>query len=312
MVNRKIIDAHAHIRPARLCGKTDHPLKVTMEPCGRAVLENGTVYQILPPYFTDSRFDPEALIGTMDAFGIEKSILMQSFAFKMNEEIAAAVSQYPDRFAGAMVVDPRDEDAAEQVRKWHKRGLSVIKFEMSNILGFTHDNAYPDFEFDNPDVLAILKEAEKLGITVVIDPNVPGSKGYQVEKIGKIVKMMPQLKVVICHLGFMTLSALDQPGTVSRWKEMLALAGYDNVWFDISALPDLFLDEGYPFKSGLKLVEEFIREYGEEKAIWGSDLPGTLSSATCRQMIEMFEKDENLSDSAKNRLFYDNAVAAYF
>lgn len=308
----RIIDGHAHIIPAHLLGKTDEALGTKMVPFGRLIYENGETTQRMPPFFETSSFSTEALLRTMREHGAEKAVLLQSYTFRINEDIAEAVTAYPDILRGAMVIDPREQDAAEQVYRWNRRGLSIIKFEMSTVQGFSHPKAYPGLRFDAPDVMALFDTCQELGMTAVIDTSPVRGSGYQVEAIGNAVKIHPRLKFVICHLGFSKPELVGDRALYNRWLELCELARFDNVWFDVSALPDLFLEtENYPFPTALMFVKEFLSRYGELKLIWGSDVPGSLGSATYRQMIDMFALTD-LSESCKEALFRTNAETVYF
>ncbi|MEI3413950.1 MAG: amidohydrolase family protein [Christensenellales bacterium] len=167
---RKAIDAHVHILPETMLGRTDSALKTKAEKFGIFVYENGETCRRVPPYFENTSFSTEALLATIGQFGIEKAVILQSFTFRINEEVAEAVAKYPDKLKGAMVIDPRDEDSVAQMRFWHKRGLTILKFEMSTVQGFSHPRAYPEMRFDGADVMKLFDEAEKLGITVAVIP----------------------------------------------------------------------------------------------------------------------------------------------
>lgn len=309
---RKIIDGHVHIIPKHILGKTDPALGTKCEKFGIFVYENGEICRRVPPIFEDSSYTTECLLATLDQFEVEQAVILQSFTFRINEDVAQAVAKYPDRLKGAMVIDPREADAVDQVRYWHRRGLTIMKFEMSTVQGFSHPKAYPTMRFDAPDVMALFDEAEKLGITVAVDPSPAFGNGYQVDALRTAIQAHPKLKFVICHLGFAMPDYLTDPSKKAEWERMCALAGYDNVWMDVAAMCDLFLEEGYPFRGCFGLLNEFISRYGDTKVIWGSDVPGSFNSATYREMVDMFEKEAGLSEQTKNRLFYQNALEAYY
>ena len=113
---RKAIDAHVHILPETMLGRTDSALKTKAEKFGIFVYENGETCRRVPPYFESTSFSTEALLATIGQFGIEKAVILQSFTFRINEEVAEAVAKYPDKLKGAMVIDPRDEDSVAQMR----------------------------------------------------------------------------------------------------------------------------------------------------------------------------------------------------
>jgi predicted TIM-barrel fold metal-dependent hydrolase len=184
-----------------------------------------------------------------------------------------------------------------------------VKFELSEGAGFC--GWYPDLRLDSPLFMRIWARAESLGLAVAIDPSHIGSKGYQVEELEKVVPAFPRLNFVICHLGFPYPGIEKNADDLARWERMLRLAGYGNVWFDISALSVFFRDEGYPFASAAAIVSKFTAHYGADKAVWGSDIPGALVFATYRQLLDMLTKSGRFAGSDLDRLLGVNARDAY-
>jgi predicted TIM-barrel fold metal-dependent hydrolase len=246
----------------------------------------------------------------MDNAGVERALIIAS-APRQIPDIAAVVASWPDRFIGAMTIR-LDEKCLESIAFNHKMGLTAIKFEMSEGLGFTSPYMYPDFKLDSPGMLRILEQADSLGVSITIDPGRIGGRGYQVEEIDRITKKFPQVHFIITHLGFPDINMKKGSKTHERWHYMTTFAKRDNVWFDISALSDFYKDEAYPFPSAAALVRLFMDEYGSQKVIWGSDIPGSLCHATYRQLIDMFERSPLFNEAEKDMMFYDNAMRAYF
>lgn len=306
---RKKYDAHVHIIPPEMLHATDPRFHITREPFGRVKTSSGYMLQLLPAYFEASSFSADALIATMDVHGVEKAAVMQALCFTMNEAVAEAVKKYPDRLAGAMVVEPVP-GWEETMRHWYARGLRILKFEMSAGMGFCSPKAYPDFRFDDPVVSDMLALAQTLGITVTVDPSRIGGQGYQPEALYEAAVRMPELHLVICHLGYPATPIEDGPEK-ARWEQMLELARLCNVWFDVSAMPALFKADAYPYTDAVAAVANFIRTYGAKKAIWGTDIPGTLLNATYAQMVQMFEDSTQFSEEEKECLFRRNAQDAY-
>jgi predicted TIM-barrel fold metal-dependent hydrolase len=91
---------------------------------------------------------------------------------------------------------------------------------------------------------------------------------------------------------------------------MVSAASLPNCWLDVSAMPDFFDKEGWPYPSALELLRLAAASVGPEKLLWGSDIPSTLCRATYPQMIEMFRR-AGLREAELDMLFYTNALAAY-
>ena len=309
---RQKIDAHVHIVPAHLLGKTDRRFDVTVEAHGIKRFADGSVCQFMPDYLSESRFSANTLIKSMDNMGIEKAVILQSPCFSLNADTVQAVRGYPDRFKGSMIIEPWDERCLKDIEDWYGDGLTVMKFETSAGLGYTHPNMFPDLQFDSPLFEQIWAKAESLKITVTIDPGPIGSRGYQVERLDRMIQKFSGLRWVICHLGFPFPGLRDDAEKYRRWQEMTALAQHKNVWFDISAMPALFDQEEYPFPSATELLHAFIATYGADKPVWGSDVPGTLCYGTYAQMVSAFERCGLFTEEQKALMFYENAQKAYF
>lgn len=266
--------------------------------------------QLMPPYFEDSAFTAESLIRTMDFYSVEKAVIMQSLCFSMNELVARAVAQYPDRLAGAMIVEPT-ENRRERILQWYEKGLRVLKFEMSAGMGFSSTRAFPNMRFDDDEIVDMFSLADELGITVTIDPSRIGGHGYQPDCLLEVLSKFPKLHTVICHLGYPKEEMIVDSADDCEWRKMADLARLPNVWFDVSALPALYQHQSYPFTRALERVAAFASQYGTKKLIWGSDIPGTLLHATYGQMIDMFAGSQLFSEKELRQLFFENASTAY-
>ena len=305
---RKKIDAHVHILPSHMLGRQDPRFRVTREGFGRVRTSSGYELQLLLPYFERSDFSAEALLATMDFYGVDKAVIMQALCFTMNEEVADAVAWAPDRLTGAMVIEPRP-GWDEEMQLWHQRGLRVLKFEMSTGMGFSSPKAYPQMQFNDPLLLEMFALAQQLEITVAVDSSRIGGHGYQPEQLRQAAENFPELHFVICHLGY---PAPDMnPEQLARWRRMTELAGLPNVWFDVSALPALFAKQPYPWKQAVNLMVDFVQRFGSQKVVWGTDIPGTLMNATYPQMVDLFENCGKWTQEEKENLFWKNAQDAY-
>ena len=155
------------------------------------------------------------------------------------------------------------------------------------------------------------KYAEENSLTVAIDAGPIENKGYTVDVYQALIESFPRLRFVFCHLGLPFPGMHEQAEKYAQWKTMCALARFDTVWFECSALSTFYIEEAYPFPSAQAVVREFMDQYGKEKVIWATDIPGTLNDATYRQLIDTYEKSPLFTDEEKDAMFYDNAVKAY-
>ena len=303
----ELIDAHVHIVPRELLGKRDERFGLTVEPCGIKA-GGGERIRFMPPFFDDSAFTSRALLALLSEAGVSRAVIQQSFCHYDNEAVAQAVAAAPERLSGAMVLEPRDEGCIAELEYWAARGLRSLKFETSRGLGYTHPHAYPNLRFDTPLFDRLFDRAEALGLTVTIDPGRPGEQCHDPEMLDRAVSAHPGLRFVICHLGFPAPDMTAERETL--WRRMCALAERENVYFDVAAMPDLFAAEGFPWPGAMERLRQFL-DRCPGKALWGSDVPGTLCTATYPQMLDAFRRCGLFSEAELQALFADTAKRVY-
>lgn len=171
----------------------------------------------------------EGRIKKMDEAGIDVAVLSLSapgieqfeprvatgLATQANDELAAAISKYPDRFRGFAALSARDTDTA------------VVEFERCvKELGFvgwnTHSN-FGDSYLDEKRYWPLLAKAEELAVPIYIHPDLPiipqfraygyglagPAYGYGAETalammrlvIGGVFDVFPNLKIILGHYG---------------------------------------------------------------------------------------------------------------
>ena len=171
----------------------------------------------------------EGRIKKMDEAGIDVAVLSLSapgieqfeprvatrLAKQANDELAAAIVNYPDRFRGFAALSARDTEAA------------VVEFERCvKELGFvgwnTHSN-FGDSYLDEKRYWPLLAKAEELAVPIYIHPDLPiipqfrtygyglagPAYGYGAETalammrlvIGGVFDVFPNLKVILGHYG---------------------------------------------------------------------------------------------------------------
>ena len=299
----RFIDAHVHIIPETALGKRYEPLGTEQFAYGFRTTHDGSFYA-LPPYVHDSQFTADTLVKMLDVYGVDHAVIQQTPLSPLNEEVARAVEAHPDRLSGAMLLFPTD-GWQDEMEYWHARGLRSVKFEMRS---YTCGLLYPELRYDSPVLMAMFEKAGNMGMTVTIDPAPTDFPIYTPDTLGAVVEALSGTRFVICHLGFPV--PADTPEQRARWEAMAAIAALPNCWLDVSAMPDFFDAEGWPFPTALELLREVKQAVGAEKLLWGSDIPGTLNRATYPQMMEMFRRAE-LTEEELAGLFGGNAVRAY-
>lgn len=303
---RRLIDGHVHIRPCHPEGWTDPMTGNTILKYGKMRTADGGVRQILPSYVSDTAFPVETLIEVLNEHKVDKAAVMAHLDSEICETAVDAMKKYPDRLAAAISLVPEDR-SVEELKRWNAEGIRILKFEMRNMY-----EVYPDITLTSPVMTKILDQAEKLGMVVVVDPSPSTFPSYRPDCMREAVESHPGIRFVICHMAFPVKGMRDMPELYSRWKQMIMLGKRDNVSFDVTAVPDLFLEENFPYPSAMDFLHEMYDLCGAEKLIWGTDIPGTFRTATYDQMVQAFERVTFLSEEEKDKMFYCNADRLYF
>ncbi len=298
-----VIDAHAHIIQ-RIHGRRGKE-STSAGRFGKVKVGQKQV-QMLPSCLADSTFPPEMLIALMDAHDVDRAVLLQNPVYGiMNGDIGKAVELFPDRFIGTIQVDPFDKEAQSVIKEYHSPEQSVLKFEMSKGWGWT--GIYDEVNLTNYQFLGFWELASELGLSIIIDPGPVDNPGYQVEEIDQISDQFPDIKILIEHLGYMTLDQYKHESGRERWQNMINLARKDNVFIGFSAIYAL-MEEDYPCPLSLELLQQVVSYIGSEKVLWGTDIPTTLRNYTYQQMTDLiFLHADFLTASDKDRIMGKNA-----
>jgi 2,3-dihydroxybenzoate decarboxylase len=172
----------------------------------------------------------ERRIRDMDAAGIAKQILSLtspgvqvfdaptavSLATLFNDQLAQAIREHPDRFAGLAAIAPQDPPAAA---KELQRAVKSLRLKGAIV------NSHTRGEYlDEPKFWEIFEAAESLGVPIYLHPNTPSPRmvgpfldrgldgavfGFAVETSLHILRIVfsgvfdrfPKLRMVAGHLG---------------------------------------------------------------------------------------------------------------
>lgn len=300
----RIIDAHAHV--VQVIAGTGG--QGELRPCGggRAVYATGNSFRILPPEFGDYDAPPEALLRVMDAHGVEKAVLLQGnyFGFQ-NLYTAQAAEKYPERFIGAASYDPYSVQA-EAIRRhlFDELGFRIVKFEVSSGSGLMAN--HPDLTLDGPVMEEACRFAASRGLIFVVDIGKPRSVSWQADALARLIARWPELRFVVCHL---LSPQLEDGELLRRTLEKLALP---NVWFDLAALCLNSRPEEYPYPTARGYVTDAVNIVGEDKLMWGSDMPSSMTRDSYRHFIDFIALHPGLTEGQKEKLLARNAGRLFF
>lgn len=302
-----IIDAHTHI-----FGEIHGRIRQGETSGGEwgQVICAGDEIPVFPPLSRATSFCAEALKKYMEIEKVNKVVLLQgSFYGNQNALVRAAVEQYPDVFAGAMFLEPFRENAREAFEQ-NSAFFKAVKLECSEATGFSGW-----MDFDVSQYLWLYREMVERNMVLVLDLGVAGSKSYQTSGVKKIVDAVPELKIVICHLGQPRGEYLQNEGMLQAWKEQLALANYGNVWFDTASLVSYFPGESYPYHTGAQMFDMALDIASPARIMMGTDFPGNSYAVSYREMLALpmiYSKFLELSEVAISAIMGLNALGVYF
>lgn len=233
----------------------------------------------------------EEMIGEMDAADVD-IVVFSAFHYgdleiMPNEQVAAYVRRYPDRFVGAGTVDPRKRpmEVVREVEHLVKDlGIRILRLE-PYAYGDGMTGAPPNQKMYWP----LYAKCCELDVPVCIQvghtgPRLPSEPGRPIY-LDEVALAFPELTIVGCHLG--------QP-----WhEEMMILAWkHPNVYVETSARPAKFWPESF---------KEFVRTYGQDKVLWATDYP-LVSFSRARADVE----ELGLPSGVKRKLLRENAIRA--
>lgn len=213
------------------------------------LLEKSGTAQVL-----DSKLSPAEIVAVMDAAGVQK-LLLSAWCrpgrwLITNDEVAAHVEAFPDRFAGVAAVDLANPVAA--VREL-RRAVRHLGFKALRVVPWLW-KLPPNDKLYYP----LYVECIELNIPFCTQvghtgPLMPSETGRPVPYLDEVALTFPDLRIVAGHIG--------HPWT----DEMIGVAWkHDNVWIDTSA----YLPAYYPPQ-----LVHFLRTYGQDKVIFASNFP---------------------------------------
>jgi len=196
----------------------------------------------------------EFTVQAMEQADVEKGLLSAWWGPQgpliKNDEVAAWIEQYPDRFAGLAAVNLlKPMDAVRELRRCTNdlgfKGLRIVQWLWN--LPATDRHYYPLFA-----------ECINLGVPVCLQvghtgPLCPSEPGRPIPYIDEIALAFPELVIVCGHIGY--------PWT----QEMIAVATkHPNVYIDTSA---------YKAKRFPAELVTYMRGNGAKKVLFGTNYP---------------------------------------
>lgn len=206
--------------------------------------------------------DIDALIFEMDRNNVQHAMLVQIGGYFNNEYQFDAVARYPGRFANVVLTDYTKPDAVQTLEQLAQRGISGVRI-----------NAIVRSPGDDP--FAIWKAAARLGLSITSGGQ---SADFASDEFAQILQMIPEIPVVIEHLGSVNNPTGDPRQTELR-ETVFGLARFPNAHLKIHGLGEfatraLPVTEPFPFVQPIPPAFEMAYDaFGPQRLMWGSDFP---------------------------------------
>lgn len=280
-----VIDSHVHIWD-EYKGMRYGEIPVENLGYGKIGL-NGSVEKLLPPSFVDNRVSAEILLGYMDDNHVDKAMILQNPCYgDQKEYVAECLKKYPDRFIATVgKVDPRKTDTiVDEIDMLVKDfSCSGIKIEVPDV----------PFYMDEPEYDVMWKKIMDDNLMVILDLGFEdGPYDWHIERLTKLMKRYPDLRMRLPHLGISRLWDLNQKYPYPELQKTLALFQINkhNLYMDFSAMPFYDQEDDYPDVRNQEILKTVYETIGSEKIMYGSDFPTVLKLRTMKQCIEFVTK----------------------
>lgn len=225
------------------------------------------------------------LVDEMDAAGVERAVLCAGYRGADNIPwVNAALEQHPGRFAGSLVVDPRNGISAVRALEEAVQDLGYVAARVMALetqLPYDHAYYYP-----------LYAKCSELGIALTVNVGLPGprvpGRHQDPMALDEVCWYFPDLTLVMAHGGDPWADVCVK--LMTKWENL----HYMSSAYAPSRLPRAILD--------------YAQGVGSHKVMWASDYP-ILDFARCRDSIARMPF---VDEPARRRFCYDNARALFF
>lgn len=290
---RRIIDAHAHLWLGQDTIVDGRTVRTTTR--GRSFFFTEEV-QMMPPFIVDGRNTAEIFLSNMDYAQVTQAVLTQEFIDGLQNDYLLDVSRrYGDRFRVCGLVDYWQPGFLEEAR----RLVCDLGFRAMAIPAHRMIDSRGRVSLVSPEMLAFWQLMDERGIIISLclaeDPG-------QIAEMEEVLQQHPRLRVAISHFGMPTGPTFRQQVLLARHKEVSVESG---------GITWLYNSEFYPFPSAVRAIRQAADWVGEDKLMWGSDYPRTITAITYRMSYDFILKSSELSEEFKQVFLYDNARAFF-
>lgn len=224
-----------------------------------------------------TRFAPEEALVMMNDAGVDAAIINPPGWDPGSQDMAAAaVAEYPSRFAIVGSIMPDDEPDPDRIAAWRatpgQLGLRTF---------FLSAKAKQILQDGGADWIWSAAEAAEVPICMMATPCL--------DLVGCVAERHPGLRLTIDHLGGLGgFEERKDHDAMTHMPGLLALAKFPNVAVKVTGVPG-YSGEAYPFPILAGYVRQIYDAFGPHRMFWGTDI--TKMPCSWRQCITMFTEE---------------------
>ena len=257
-----IIDIHTHIYPDHTAART---LDAVRERAGVRAYTDGTI---------------EGLLRSMQEAGIE-SVVVSSIATKpeqvdtMNQWLMGVCRPPVYRLATVHPDLPANPDLVRAVKAQGFKGFKV------------HPD-YQDFFVDEQRIFPFYESAQAEGMPILfhvgVDPGLPHPVHATPQRLARVLKEFPLLRIIAAHLGGQDMYAETEEHLLGN---------------------DIYLDTSFVLrKIPMAILQRFFTKHPIDRFLFGTDSPWTDQ----KEELEFFLSFPFLTEDAKDKILGTNAA----
>ncbi len=238
---------------------------------------------------------PELLLEYMGEAEVDHAVVVKSQHYKFdNAYLVDVLEGNPDVFAGVGVIDPRGQEAADEL----ERLVSETKIRGIRLRGTIEPSWYCQPETD-----PLWQKSAHLGTPLCLL-----GTPEQIDLVKAAVQRHPDTTAVIDHFSMIHCSeGTNHPPL----KTFLSLSEQPNVYIKVSGLH--YWGDHYPFPKGQDNLRAAYDAFGPERMMWGSDFPHILFGYGYVRCCNFIRRDIDwLSQEEKDLILGGNAYRIWW
>ncbi len=214
----------------------------------------------------------EALLGLMNASGVEKTVIIQVIYYRWdNRYLADVLKKYPQYFRGVARVNPQDPAAPDALSKLtEEHRFHGVRISPAG-------DASGDW-FRGPLMPPLWKRCLDLKVPMTVLAPVT-----RMPDVARLADRFPDLTIVIDHMAD---SPLNHP---EQLDQLLSLHRFPKLYVKISHSWSLS-SQPYPYLDSQRQIKRLYDAFGPRRLMAGTDWPLVEKYCTYAQAIEIAQK----------------------